>query len=267
MIRGPLHHRLVVVAAIAAATLVALGPLLVLGFPASGWDSAHHAMTARQFSDQLRGGELYPRWLIDRNYGLGSPHLFYYAPLSYYVSSLLDFGRDPTGLAPLARSAFVLLFLSGLTCHAWLRRVVDPIPALAGSVLYVALPYHVFVDLFIRGAYAEFSTFVWLPVPMLGVELLRERRAAGLPVLALGFAGMVLSNILTAPIFAAVPTVYAAGRTWGDRRLGRVALAAAGTALGLSISAAYLWPALTQQAEVSVPVTSIPPEVLPLRVR
>jgi uncharacterized membrane protein len=64
-------------------------PSLIFGFPGGGHDSTAHLAWFRQFSEQFWGGELYPRWLINDNSGLGSPVFFYYGPIPYLISSFL----------------------------------------------------------------------------------------------------------------------------------------------------------------------------------
>src|ERR1700736_6685026 len=54
------------------ATAIAFAPVFVYGFPADSWDIRFHSLWARNFSDQLWAGELYPRWLSQINDGLGS---------------------------------------------------------------------------------------------------------------------------------------------------------------------------------------------------
>src|SRR5215472_15010344 len=67
--------------------LIAVGviltlPTIIYGFPFFGDDSAIHTLWYTSFSHQLWSGELYPRWLVGMNGGLGSPAFFYYPPAS-----------------------------------------------------------------------------------------------------------------------------------------------------------------------------------------
>ena len=50
-----------------------------------------------QFGEQLRQGQLYPRWLPASHDGLGSPVFYYYPPLAFYPAGLLAALRHGAG--------------------------------------------------------------------------------------------------------------------------------------------------------------------------
>src|SRR5437868_3808254 len=85
--------------AIAAAGIVLTLPVLILGIPFFSDDGVTHAVWYTHFSEQLSSGNLYPRWLMDMNAGLGSPAFFYYPPVPFFLTSLLRplFAGDPQG--------------------------------------------------------------------------------------------------------------------------------------------------------------------------
>lgn len=142
------------------AAVVLCLPLLVHGF----WefsDARLHIHWSRNFSQQFWSGELYPRWLIGMNGGLGSPVFFYYPPTPYWITSLLVplCGFDSLGWRPLAWSACFGLAFSGAFSFFWLRRVTPKWPALIAALLYMLMPYHLRTDLYVHGAFAEFWAF------------------------------------------------------------------------------------------------------------
>jgi hypothetical protein len=232
------------------ATAIAFAPVLVYGFPADSWDIRFHALWTRNFSDQLWAGELYPRWLFQINDGLGSPYFFYYSPLAYYLASLFQAFRTPTGIAQISLASITLLFLSGLACYRWLLGICGRTGALVGTCFYVIAPSHVFVDAYVRGDYPEFASYVWLPAILHGVELVRSRRAIGFVQITLSYAGLVLTHVVTGLVFSGVPFLYALGRFEQRSRALLVLLA---NVMGLALASVYLLPALTTQSDVSMP--------------
>ena len=48
----------------------------------------YHLKWSKHFAEQFWQGDLYPRWLMDMNAGLGSPTFFFYPPIPYYFNSL-----------------------------------------------------------------------------------------------------------------------------------------------------------------------------------
>ena len=69
---------------IASAAMVLLLPIFLRGFP-DGADTAYHYRWSYYFCEALREGAIYPRWLAGANRGYGSPTMFYYPPLPFYV--------------------------------------------------------------------------------------------------------------------------------------------------------------------------------------
>jgi hypothetical protein len=155
----------------------------------------------------------------------------------------------------LGAAAVVLGAGSGIACYLWLARLMPRSAALAGAIFYLASPFHVFVDLYVRADYAEFAAMTFTPLVMLGVELVRERRAGGIVLIGLGYAAVVLAHVVVGLLFSAVPLVYVILRSgWrpGWPRQAVVVLAA--SLLGLAISAFYLVPALAYRPDVVMPV-------------
>src|SRR5215813_7003657 len=111
MIKRPLFPILVIV----LAGIILTAPVLVYGIPFFSDDAVtHHAVWYVRFSEQLWDGDLYPRWLMGMNNGLGSPVFFFYPPLLFFVTSLLRpfFRGDSHGWDQLGLSASAALIAS-----------------------------------------------------------------------------------------------------------------------------------------------------------
>src|SRR5882672_9647668 len=81
--------RLFPIVVIPAAGLILTIPALVYGIPFFSDDGvSHHALWYIHFSTQLWAGDLYPRWLMGMNEGLGSPVFYYYPPVPFFLTSL-----------------------------------------------------------------------------------------------------------------------------------------------------------------------------------
>lgn len=230
-----------------ALILVALG-LMSVSIAAGGvpTDSATlNLVWTRQIGDAFANGEVYPRWLPQSFEGLGSPAFYFYPPIAFFLSGAFN----AAGLSleqSINGAAFLTLLGSGVTMYAWLSyRGTRP---LLGAILYMAAPYHQ-VDFYARGDLAEFSAFLWLPLIALGLEALPKRWGAVL--LAVSWAGLMLTHLpmaLLVSLFLIAP--LASLKAWRDRRVIAPGLIAA--ALGLSLAAIYLLPALSLQRHVSM---------------
>jgi hypothetical protein len=240
---------------LALAALVAILlclPLLLYGFPRQAHDSWRHIAWYIQVSEQVWGGELYPRWLLGMNSGLGSPAFFYYPPLPALLASPLRalVPGDPFGWHALGLAAALLLLASGVAAYAWLRELVAPGPAVVGPLLYMGHPYHYAIDLFARGALAEHAAFVWLPLILLCTRRLARGSFWAVSGLALAYAALVLSHLMTAVIVTPVILGYALISAPAGQHGAKLAAILGGLALGLGVSGLYLAPVLTLQDHV-----------------
>jgi len=177
-----LRHPAFVVVAVA---ILLLAPSLVIG-TLIAHDSWVISSWATQFSSLFRAGDLYPRWLPQSFDNLGAPIFYYTAPLAYWLDALVS--AASANLLPdryrLSVSGVLLLSASGLAMHAWLKtEVTSPRAALYGALAYMAAPYHL-IDHYARGAYAEFAAYVVLPLVVLAIRQVAERRRFGFVFLA-----------------------------------------------------------------------------------
>ncbi len=199
---------------------------------------------AERFTDALQQGVLYPRWLDGSFDGLGAPVFYFYAPLPFYVAGLLGLAGADTYHSVIG-AFLVALFGSGVSMHVWLR---GRGAALLGAALYMAMPYHLF-DFARRGALGEFFAAAFLPVIAIGIDRAAGRR--GYAVLAIGYAGLILSHLPTA-LLASVALVapYALHRCrMQPRAVLRIAVA---LLLGIGLAAIYLVPAIALQPATNV---------------
>ena len=143
------------------------------------------------------------------------------------------------------------LWCSGLAAYLWLRRVCSETAAILGAVVYLASPYHLTVDLYMRAAFAEFWAFVWMPLILYFTEgVLRKRRYALIGV-AVSYGLLVMTHLLTTLMFSPVPLAYALFLSKRGDRLQALAKVSAGLLLGTGLAAIYLLPALEHKAHVS----------------
>jgi hypothetical protein len=222
--------------------VVLLAPSLLLGTLISQ-SSPQNLTWAAQFAEQFRAGILYPRWMPESFDGLGGPAFYFYPPLPFWIDGLVDvvsFGLLPV-VHRLPLTWALLLWASGLAMYAWLEsETTNRRISFWGALAYMAAPYHLY-DHYTRGALAEFTAFVFLPIILLSL-----RR----PVwLALSYAGLLLSHLPTAmlvTITIVVPFALLRLRRWP-------ALLSAGAAglLGIGLAAIYLVPALALQPWIS----------------
>jgi len=238
-------------AVIAGAGIALTLPVLVLGIPLFSDDGVTHALWYSHFSEQLWHGDLYPRWLMNMNGGLGSPVFFYYPPVPFFLTSLLRplFANDPHGLHQIGVSCGIALVASGISAYFWLKEITDHISAMVAAVLYMAMPYHL-AEIYVRGAFAELWAFVWLPLILLFTNRIATGRRFAWAGLALSYALLVMTHPPTVLVFAAVPIAYVLILANNETRMKAAATTLVALLVGIGLSGIYLFPALLTQNNV-----------------
>ncbi len=239
--------------------IVAIGLILTTPAIIYGVFNGHdlllfHLKWSKYFAEQFWTGDLYPRWLRGMNAGLGSPTFFFYAPIPYYFSSLFHplFANETQGWFQLSLSASLALVASGITAYIWLKNITNQNSAFIASILYMVLPYHLVVDLYLRFALAEYWTFVWIPLILYFSKKIISGHKLNIIGFAVSYALLIMTHLPTLVIFSPVPICYMlsmAGRRQRKKVLIRMFVA---LILGVGLSAIYWLPAMTTQQYVSM---------------
>ncbi|PKQ76857.1 hypothetical protein [Aeromonas sobria] len=239
--------------ALMTATALLLLPFWLRG-GSQGHDLFHHLLSGHFFAVQLWQGEIYPRWLMEMNGAFGSPAFFFYPPLPYYVSALFA-GPDPLAhhaMIPLLWSSTLALGLSGLFAYLWLRPFATPGRALAASLLYMALPYHLAIDIYARFALAESWAFVWAPLALLAQDRLCRRAPFALLLLALAVALLTLSHLPSTLLILGLLTMRSLLLAWRSKITLHLWPTLLGQLWGLAMASLLLLPALLDQGGISM---------------
>jgi hypothetical protein len=183
------------------------------------------------------------------NAGLGSPTFFYYPPLAYYLTVPFYFLSeiDPNGWYQLGLSASLMQIASGLCAYLWLKRFASPNAAATAAVLYIWMPYHLALDLYVRGALAELCTFVWMPLVLYFTHKISNGHKSAVVGLAVSYALLIMSHLPTTLIFSLLPVCYALYLAKKDNKLIAFFLVSTAMLIGIGLSAVFLLPALVMQ--------------------
>jgi hypothetical protein len=238
--------------------IVMIGLLLTLPILLHGYLKAHdfqfHLVYSQHFSEQFWQGDWYPRWLRNMNAGFGSPTFFFYAPLPYYFTSLCSLLSHYTSVSfnPLALSCALALIASGLTARLWLKEIVPGWAATIAAIFYMAWPYHLAIDLYTRFAFAEYWSFVWMPLALYFARKLAQGRWVYLIGVALSLSCLALNHLPSFIIFMPVAIQYALFS--GDRARKKMLWLRliAAVLLMIGLSAIYWVPAMTTQSTIAI---------------
>src|SRR5262249_7907219 len=216
------RHDVIALAIISSAAILVLLPLFLQVFP-NGADLKHHYRWAFYFCQELREGALYPRWLSGANRGYGSPVMFYYPPLPFYVVAAFE-AVTRNLLLSIKLSCVLAMIASGLSMYVFTRDLLTRAAAGTASVIYMAGPYH-FFELYRVTALSEFWSFAWIPLILHAVRRIaigQGWRASA--CLAVSYGLLLFTHVPVSLIITTLLPFYALALTHDKRRLMQVAI-------------------------------------------
>jgi len=223
-------------------------PALCFGEILRGQDALIHTRWQVAFAPVFWSGDIFPRWLPDLNKGFGSPAFFIYPPLTQMLAAVtypLAPSAEWTSFR-IAVSVTFAIFVAALGAFLWLRTHTSDRSAMWGAIAYSVAPYHLFVDTYFRGAFAEVWSFAPIPFAMLAVDRLSGKAHSAFLSLVLSLSCAVLLHAPSVLINVPVVGLYAALIGWQQRSLRPLVLFATAGAIAMLLCGGYLGTALTQ---------------------
>ena len=213
-------------------SLIPLSDLLNAGLPLTH-DGQDHVARIANFYENLKEGNLVPRWAPNLNWGYGHPILMFLYPLPSYMASLFHvFGFS---FVDSVKLVFAFSFiLSGLAMYIWLKEFLTKHAAFIGSLLYIFAPYR-FVDLYVRGALGECVAFIFPPLVFYFLLKLSKKNESSSKVAALSspkgmtpsrrtvygslsLAGLILSHNAISLMFLPIIFLYTLLLLWQTKK-------------------------------------------------
>jgi len=214
-----------------------------------GFDFITHIVFSRNFAAQFWQGDFFPRWLVNENLGFGAPSLMYYPSLQYYITALFaplnlldNYFSLPQGYLAACATSVVIMACAALAMNKYLKTHTTPANAALLAIFYLTAPYFYSVDLFMRFALPEMCGFIFMPLCLYYSEKNKTAK------LAFGYAGLLLTHLLTAGIFTPVLVLKVI--------LERNYKMLFALPLGVLLAAYYLLPALSNHDLVSFQLTA-----------
>src|SRR3990172_43959 len=158
-------------------------------------DISHQVVRFFYYSQIVNGGQFPPYWIGRLANGFGYPLFFFSYHLPWIIGvALLKAGLDiPNALKTLL---FLSYIGSGFTMYFFVKSLFkNRFSALLSSILYLWLPYH-FLIIFVGASLGIAFVYIFLPLLFLGIHLTRDGSKIGIPILALGLSGLILSHIM-----------------------------------------------------------------------
>jgi hypothetical protein len=223
-------------------------PFFFYGTP-SGHDVEFHLYSWLEVLTQWKQGVLYPRWAGLAHFAYGEPRFVFYPPASWTLGAALSALLPWTVVATIY--IWIVLSAAGVSMFLLARKWLSRRDAIFAAVLYAANPYHLVV-VYWRSAFAELLASCLMPLLFLVVLKAVDGAWRAIVPLALVLAAAWLTNAPAAVMIhysLALLIVFMALQQSPTRL---VLVGAAAVALGASLAAFYLLPAIYEQRWVTI---------------
>jgi len=209
----------------------------------SGHDTLRYLPRLVEFHENIRQGIWIPRWAPDLTLGQGQPLFFFSPGLPYYVAELWHLLRfDYVGA--LNAGALTMVLLSAFSMFLLCSLYFGERGGLVGAIAYICSPYFN-VDLFVRGAYSEFSAMAFYPLALYGfARYSMEKNPRALVLGSVAFAAVQLSHNPTALLFAPMLVGFAVFQAHDQKSWRLLAWQIVALALAVALAAFFWIPAL-----------------------
>ncbi|HVZ12403.1 MAG TPA: hypothetical protein VG965_05215 [Patescibacteria group bacterium] len=192
-------------------------------------------------------GQFPPRIAPNLGFGYGYPFFNYYPSFSYYVGEAFHvFGFSYINSTKLMLAAG--FFLAACFMYLFVSELLDEWAGIVAACAYTFAPYHA-VDIYVRGAFAEFFAFVFIPaIFWASYKLYKSSRPIFAIPLAISVGFLILSHDLIALMctpFIGIWLLYLLFKA--ENRKQFVIWCSTGFILGFGLSAFFWFPAYIER--------------------
>lgn len=232
--------------AIAASFVVS--PMLFLG-NASGHDFQFHLASWMEAASQWHQRILFPRWAEWANFGFGEPRFIFYPPASWLLGAALG-SILPWMIVP-GTYIWLMIVLAGMGMWRFTSEWLDAREAIAAAIFYAVNPYNL-VLVYYRSDFAELLACALLPLLLLGILRVSREGWRGVPLLAVIFAAIWLSNAPAGVIATYSLALLITTGAICKRSLKTVCTSIFAMVIGFGLAAFYILPAAYEQRWVQI---------------
>ena len=236
------------IVAIASVVFASEIPFFFFGTP-SGHDVEFHLYSWLEVLSQWKHGIFYPRWALLAHFGYGEPRFVFYPPASWTLGSIISAIFPWTLASPIFIG--LVLTLAGISMFFVARRWLNERDAIFAAAFYAVNPYHL-VIVYWRSAFAELLASSLLPLLVLFLwEASQRKRRVIVPLGVLLGAAWLINAPAAVMIHYSLALLIAffAGK---QKSLTILWTGAFAVALGASLAAFYLLPAIYEQRWVEI---------------
>jgi len=170
-------------------------------------DTFTYTSWAWQFTEALKEGIVYPRWIPPNFWGYGSPTFILYPPLAFYLVTFFDIFTDSVIVA-MNITKFIALFLSAAGMFFFIKEFYSEKIALLTATFFIFFPFNVF-GIYLGASFVSQIYLVWFsPILLFIYKYFTYRKYQYLLYAGAFYGGLILTHLITAYMFTFVMVAF-----------------------------------------------------------
>ena len=211
-----------------------------------GHDSLQGLIMAMYMGKYTGDGQFLIRWASEVNYGYGYPMFDFYMPFFYLVAVTISQLTHDVVLA-INLSCALFWGISGIGMYILAKEFWGPKGGFLSAIAYLYAPYHI-QDLYVRGAFPEFSAFAFFPFLLFAFLKINQKFQKRFLVLGVMSSFLLwATHSLMAMLFYPVAICYLGFLFWSYRNYSALWTGLGALGIGFLMSAFYWMPAIWDQ--------------------
>jgi uncharacterized membrane protein len=224
----------------------------------NGHDALEYLPRVVEFHENIRHGILLPRWAPDLSSGQGQPLFLLNPPLFYYLTELFHLLGLPF-VGAMNAACVVLIFAAAAAMFLLARWYFGPAGGAVAALAYVWAPYFL-VELYVRTAFAEFSSLPFYPLAIYGfARHAAEGRRRYLVVGAAAYGAVWFAHSPAAVLFSPLLGAFVVFLAWRAKSVRLLLTHAAALAAGLLLAATIWLPSVVEAPETHSELLTVGP--------
>jgi len=166
-------------------------------------DTFTYTSWAWQFTEALKEGIVYPRWIPLNFWGYGSPTFILYPPLAFYLVAFFNIFTDSVIVA-MNITKFTALFISATGMFFLVKEFYSEKIALFTATFFILFPFNVFW-IYLGASFASPVSVIWFsPILLFIYKYFIHRKYKYVLVAGALYGGLISTHLITAYMFTFV---------------------------------------------------------------
>ncbi len=206
-------------------------------------DGSVHLPRIAAYVKALRDFHIPVRWAGDLNYGYGLPLFNFMYPLPYFIASLFVL-LGASLVMSFKLALFVSYLLSGVFMYLFSKAFFKEEKKAFIATLFYQFATFRFVELLVRGSLGEVYTYTFLPLVLLGITILWQKKSLfGFFLTAIATCFLILSHNAISLVFFGVCCLFV---LFFLQKRKELLLVATALLWGIALAAFYWIPAILE---------------------